>query len=120
MYKSKKKIYLQQKKRFLNKIVGTNLKPRLSIFKSYNHMYVQIIDDTCSKTLISSSTLILNLKKKNILLSKINIAILLGKDIAKKALSINIKNVILDCKNKRYSGCIKYFANSARINGLFF
>jgi large subunit ribosomal protein L18 len=55
--KEKRKLYLQKRKRYLNKIFGTINKPRLSIFKSNKHIYAQIIDDTHANTLISYSSL---------------------------------------------------------------
>ena len=62
MKKKEKKLYLQEKKRYLKKIVGTIDKPRLSIFRSHSHIYAQLIDDTRACTLTSCSTL----EKKNL------------------------------------------------------
>ena len=52
MKKKLKKIYLQEKKRYLKKIVGTFKKPRLSVFKSHKHCYAQLIDDKKGHTLV--------------------------------------------------------------------
>ena len=57
MKKAIKKIHLQGKKRFLKKIVGTSIKPRLSVYRSHKHIYGQLIDDKNGKTLAFSSTL---------------------------------------------------------------
>ena len=63
MKKKAKKIYLQQKKRYLKKIVGTLEKPRLSVFRSHKHIYAQLIDDKNAQTLAFSSTLDKELSK---------------------------------------------------------
>lgn len=90
--------------------------PRLSVFRSNRHLWVQIIDDQKQKTLASSSTKKLGLKSGN----KTEQAIELGKDIAKKALEAKIKEVRFDRGSYRYHGRVKALADSARKEGLKF
>jgi large subunit ribosomal protein L18 len=81
----KKKIYLQQKRRYLKKIIGTSAKPRLSVFRSHQHIYAQLIDDQTSHTLASSSTL-----EKDLILTNSSAtqssAFIIGENLALKAL----------------------------------
>lgn len=80
----KKKIYLQQKRRYLKKIIGTSAKPRLSVFRSHQHIYAQLIDDQTSHTLASSSTL-----EKDLILTNSSAtqssAFIIGENLALKA-----------------------------------
>ena len=64
MTKKVKKLYLQQKKRYLKKIVGSSEKPRLAVFRSHQHIYAQLIDDSNNCTLAASSTLTKDLQSK--------------------------------------------------------
>ena len=93
---------------------------RLSIFKSANHFYAQIIDDKNQKTLISSSTLLKEFKALVPPLSGIAAAKWVGQDIAKKACDAGIKQVVFDKGSFLYHGRIKAMADSARENGLDF
>jgi large subunit ribosomal protein L18 len=135
MKKKLKKIYLQQKKRYLKKIIGTLKKPRLSVFKSHKHIYAQLIDDTNGSTLAFSSSLDKILKEQffNFISSeeqkdknskkKITpqqIAFLVGENLGKKAVSKKISSVIFDRGNHRYHGRIKNIAEGARKQGLIF
>jgi large subunit ribosomal protein L18 len=97
---------------YLKKI--DNLKPRLVISKSNNHLIAQIVDDSVGKTLVSSSTKQLK-KQANLATAK-----LIGEDIAKKALNKNITTVVFDRGGNVYHGQIKILADTARANGLKF
>nr|YP_010127943.1 50S ribosomal protein L18 [Lessonia flavicans]QPP20470.1 50S ribosomal protein L18 [Lessonia flavicans] len=101
-------------------IKGNNLKPRLAVFRSNKHIYAQVIDDSCSKTIISCSTLELEVKAKcektsNKLASKI-----VGEIIGTRLLKENIKEIIFDRGKKSYHGRIKELAEGARLVGLNF
>nr|YP_011005157.1 50S ribosomal protein L18 [Aureophycus aleuticus]WAM62020.1 50S ribosomal protein L18 [Aureophycus aleuticus] len=101
-------------------IKGNNLKPRLAVFRSNKHIYAQVIDDSCSKTIISCSTLELEVKAKcektsNKLASKI-----VGEIIGTRLLEENIKEIIFDRGKKSYHGRIKELAEGARLVGLSF
>jgi large subunit ribosomal protein L18 len=119
--KAKKKLYIQQKKRYLSNIFGTNNKPRLSIFRSNSHIYSQIIDDLNGFTLCSFSTL--EFKKSlgiSFKVTKKNYASLVGKIIANKAKLLGINTVTFDRGKKEYKGRIKSLAEGARSEHLKF
>lgn len=101
--------------RIRNKISGTTNVPRVSIFKSNSHFYVQIIDDSNSKTIISSSTQQLKLKSNNI-----DNVLKVALDLSKKAKSKKIKKVVFDRSGYIYHGKIKAFADKLRQEGLEF
>lgn len=123
MKKKLKKLYLQKRKRIFSKILGTNLKPRLSIFKSNRHIYGQIINDAIGHTLVAYNTLMLKkeinldeLKKDN----SVSRFSLTGERLALRAKKESIKNVVCDIGNNRYHGNIKELAEGARKAGLIF
>jgi len=121
MKKKRKKIFLQQKKRrYLNKIFGTQEKPRLSVFKSHNHIYAQLIDDQNGHTLVSSSTLDKQLKTDLTSTNTKIAAFSVGERLATKAVKQAIKKVVFDRGNKTYHGKIKSLADGARQQGLVF
>ncbi len=120
MKKQIDKIYIQQKKRYLKKIVGTILQPRLSIFKSNKHIYGQIIDDNHSKTLVALSTLDKKIKLSTIFLNKKETAFKIGNNLALKALNKQINFIRLDRKNLYYHGIIKNFIDGIITGGLSF
>ncbi|MGB5288639.1 MAG: 50S ribosomal protein L18 [Ignavibacteriaceae bacterium] len=103
------------------KISGTTEKPRLSVYRSLDNIYAQIIDDTTGNTLIAVSSL--NKEAKAELKSvkgKTNKSKLVGSLLAKKALEKNIKNVVFDRGGFRYHGRVKALADGAREGGLVF
>jgi large subunit ribosomal protein L18 len=120
MKKNIKKIYLQQKKRYLKKIIGSLEKPRLSVFRSHKHIYAQLIDDKSGKTLGSSSTLETTIKSNFKSTSTKEASFSVGESIAEKALSTGIKTIIFDRGDRPYHGRIEQVAEGARSKGLFF
>lgn len=121
MKKHVKKIYLQQKKRYLKKIKGTPEKPRLSVFRSHQHIYAQLIDDKNGKTLAFSSTLdpqVTPLIERKAASQQASYAV--GENLAKKALGKEVSTVAFDRGNKPYHGRIKSLAEGARNAGLVF
>lgn len=120
MKKKGKKLYLQQKKRALKKIVGTSVKPRLAVFRSHKHIYGQLIDDETSTTLAFSSTLDKKLMESVESTANIESANLVGQDLAKKAKLRNIEKIIFDRGTKPYHGRIQGLAEGARKEGLVF
>jgi large subunit ribosomal protein L18 len=108
------------RRRIHQKVKGTAEKPRLCVFRSNNHIYAQIIDDTIGKTLVSSSSL----EKSDLLKiqtgSTCEASASVGKLIAKKSLAINITNVVFDRGGRLYHGRIKSLAEAAREEGLIF
>ena len=108
-------------KRIRRKIVGTKERPRLSVKRSINHLYAQIVDDTDGKTLVQVSTLSADLKDK---LSKgagnVKGAVLLGAALAEKCKKAGITKVVFDRAGYLYHGRVKALAESARKGGLSF
>ena len=91
---------------------------RLSVFRSNNHLYVQLIDDNNGTTLASASSLEKSIKDKK--LQRKEIAELIGKNIAKKIISKGIDKVAFDRGKYKYHGLIKILAEAARSEGLNF
>ena len=91
---------------------------RLSVFRSNNHLYVQLIDDSNGITIASSSSLEKSIKDKK--LKRKEIAELIGKNIAKKIISKGIDKVAFDRGKYKYHGLIKILAEAARSEGLNF
>lgn len=112
---SRKKRHLRVRKR----IFGTAERPRLNVFKSLNHIYVQLIDDAKGHTLAQASTLDPELKNVAKGANKES-AKLVGKLIAKRALEKGIKDVVFDRGGYIYHGTIKELADAAREGGLNF
>lgn len=106
---------LIKKVRVRKKLSGTLERPRLSVFKSANHIYAQLIDDNAGNTICSASTL--KVKEK---LTGIAAAKKVGVEIAKLALAKNIKQVVFDRNGFMYHGRIKAIADGAREAGLSF
>lgn len=102
------------KYRVRNKISGTAERPRMSVFRSNKQIYVQIIDDIASKTLVSASSL--GLEK----MPKCEQAAKVGALIAEKALKAGITTVVFDRNGYLYHGRIKEVADGARNGGLKF
>lgn len=107
---------LRRKNRVRAKISGTANRPRLSVFRSNRGLYLQIIDDTIGKTLVSAHTKEIKDNKLN----KIDLAKALGLIIADKALAKGIKEIVFDRSAYRYHGRVKAVADSAREKGLVF
>lgn len=101
-------------------IKGNNLKPRLAVFRSNKHIYAQVIDDSCSKTIISCSTLELEVKAKCEKTSNKPASKIVGEIIGTRLLEENIKEIIFDRGKKSYHGRIKELAEGARLVGLNF
>jgi large subunit ribosomal protein L18 len=102
------------------KIRGTSVKPRLVVFRSHKHIYVQIIDDSSAETITSCSTVEPEIKSQLSSTSNINASIIVGETIGKRLFAKNIKTVIFDRKGKPYHGRIKAVAEAARASGLNF
>ena len=103
-----------------NRFSGTAARPRLAVFRSNNHMYAQIIDDTVGKTLVSASTVQKDVKDQLEKTNDVAAAAYLGQVIAKKALEAGITTVVFDRGGFIYQGKIKALADAAREAGLEF
>ena len=110
------KARLKNKIRVRKKVSGSEERPRLCVFRSGKHMYAQIVDDVNQKTLVSASTLALELKKS----SSKEAAMAMGKELAKKALEKKIEAIVFDRSGYVYHGRVKAVAEGAREAGLKF
>lgn len=106
--------------RIRNKVSGTGECPRLSVYRSLNGIYVQLIDDTKGVTLVSASTLDKDLKPSLEGKTKVEQAKLVGNLVAERALKNNIKCIVFDRAGYLYTGRVKAVAEAARNAGLKF
>lgn len=112
---------LRRHKRIRKDIVGTKERPRLSVRRSLNHLYAQVVDDTAGKTLVQVSTLSPDLKdslKKGA--GNVKGAVVLGAAIAEKCKKEGITKVVFDRAGYMYHGRVKALAEAARKGGLSF
>ena len=107
-------------RRLRNRLAGTAERPRLAVFRSNNHMYAQIIDDTVGTTLVSASTVQKDVKAELEKTNNVDAAAYLGTVIAKKAIEKGINTVVFDRGGFIYQGKIKALADAAREAGLEF
>ena len=106
--------------RVRKKISGTPEMPRLCVYRSLNHMYAQVIDDTVGKTLVSCSTLDPKVKGQLSELDKKGASRLVGKTIAERAIAAGIQQVVFDRGGYVYTGRVAELAAGAREAGLDF
>lgn len=106
--------------RVRKKISGTAERPRLSVYRSSNHIYAQIIDDVKGNTLCSASTLDKDIAKKAAKATKSEASKLVGAAIAKKATKLGLKEVVFDRGGYLYTGRVQALADAAREAGLEF
>ena len=116
--KSRTLVRLDKHRRVRNRFAGTPERPRLAVFRSNNHMYAQIIDDTVGNTLCSASTLEKELKLEKT--NNVEAAAAVGTAVAKKALEKGITTVVFDRGGFKYDGKVKALADAAREAGLTF
>ena len=117
---SRKDVRVKKHMKVRNRLSGTAERPRLAVFRSNNHMYAQIIDDTVGNTLVSASTLQKDVKAELEKTNNVEAAAKLGEVIAKKALDKGITTVVFDRGGFVYQGKIKALADAAREAGLEF
>lgn len=118
--KSRAVVRENKHRRLRNRFSGTAERPRLAVFRSNNHMYAQIIDDTVGNTLVSASTLQKDVKAELEKTNNVDAAAYLGTVIAKKAIEKGITTVVFDRGGFIYQGKIKALAEAAREAGLEF
>ena len=118
--KSRTVVREQKHRRLRNRFSGTAERPRLAVFRSNNHMYAQIIDDTVGKTLVSASTLDKDVKAELEKTNNVEAATVVGTVVAKKALENGITTVVYDRGGFVYEGKVKALAEAAREAGLEF
>jgi large subunit ribosomal protein L18 len=115
-----KKARLRRKRRVHKKLVGTPERPRLSVFRSNRHIYVQIIDDIAGVTLASAGTRNQTLRNAIKQTGNVEAAKIVGGEIAKQAMQVGIKTVKFDRNRFKYHGRVKALAEAARQAGLIF
>lgn len=123
--KNKSKVQSRNKRkvRLRNKIKGTPERPRLTVYRSLNQIYAQLIDDVNGKSLTSVSSISKIIKEKSgksDKKGKIGLSKLVGEQIAKKAKDLKIEQVVFDRNGFVYHGRVKALADSAREGGLKF
>ena len=114
------KIRVKRKKRVRGKIFGTKTRPRLSVFRSAQHIYVQAIADDVGRTLAEASTLSKEIKGTFEELKKVDAAKAVGKLVSKRLKAIGIDHVVFDRGRYLYHGRIEALADAARESGLKF
>jgi len=119
--KTKEEKRKRRQARIRTKISGSAICPRLAVFKSNKHMFVQLIDDVAGKTLVSASDQEIKTEKgKKVDFAKVETSTAVGRLIAEKALAQKIKEVKFDRGGNRFMGRIKAIADGAREGGLKF
>ena len=117
---SRSEVRVKKHARLRNRYSGTAQRPRLAVFRSNNHMYAQIIDDTVGKTLVAASTVEADVKKELEKTNNVDAAAYVGKVIAERAVEKGIKEVVFDRGGFIYQGKVQALADAAREAGLEF
>lgn len=117
---SRSEVRVKKHLKLRNRFTGTPERPRLAVFRSNNHMYAQIVDDSVGHTLVAASTLEKDVKAELSKTNDVAAAAYLGTAIAKKALEKGIKTVVFDRGGFIYQGKVKALADAARAAGLEF
>lgn len=116
-----KTLFERRKRRNRFKLASvTTDRPRLSVFRSKNHIYAQIIDDQKHSTVTAASSIDKELKKKLKKTSDVAAAEVVGKLVAERAVKLGIKEVVFDRGGYIYHGRVKALADAARSAGLSF
>ena len=118
--KSRTVVRENKHRRMRHHLAGTAMRPRLAVFRSNNHMYAQIIDDTVGNTIVSASTLDKDIKGAVEKTNNVDAAAQVGTSIAKKALEKGITTVVFDRGGYIYHGKVQALADAAREAGLTF
>ena len=118
--KSRSEVRVKKHNRLRNHLSGTTECPRLAVFRSDNHMYAQIIDDTVGNTLVAASTLEADIKKELEKTNNVDAAAYVGKVIGERAVEKGIKEVVFDRGGFIYQGIVQALADAAREAGLEF
>ncbi len=106
--------------RVRRKVGGTTERPRLSVYRSLNHVYAQVIDDTCGHTLAAASSLESLVKSQSAQQPKTDTAKTVGELIGQRAKAQGVTKVVFDRGGYKFHGRIKALADAARKEGLVF
>ena len=118
--KEVRKLRLARHKRLRHKVSGTPQRPRLCVFRSLNHIYGQIIDDSNSHTIAAASSLEPEIRQSGGKASKSELSRIVGSAIAKRGLMKGTREVVFDRGGYKYHGRVKALAEAAREGGLIF
>lgn len=118
--KAKIKARLARKSRVRKQVSGTTERPRLTVYKSVKHIYVQIVDDTTGQTLAAASSMGRDVRDDLKKTATVEAARIVGLAIGRKALSRDITKVVFDRNGYPYHGKVKALADAAREAGLQF
>ena len=116
----RRKARLRRRAHIRKRVSGTPERPRLSVFRSLDHIYAQVVDDTVGCTLVSASTIDREIRDDVAGLAKVDQARVVGKTVAERALAKGVKMVVFDRGGYKYHGRVKALAESAREAGLDF
>lgn len=111
---------LRRHRRVRVRVSGTPQRPRLSVFRSLNHFYVQLIDDVAGRTLVTASTLDEEIRRKESPGNKSAKAKMVGELLARRARDKGIKEIVFDRGGYLFHGRVKALAEAARAGGLEF
>lgn len=117
---SKSEVRIKKHNRLRNRFAGTSERPRLAVFRSNNHMYAQIIDDSVGNTLVAASTAEKEAKAELSKTDDVAAAAYVGSLIAKRAIEKGIDVVVFDRGGFIYQGKVQALADAAREAGLKF
>ena len=117
---SRSEVRVKKHTRMRNRFAGTAERPRLAVFRSNNHMYAQIIDDTVGNTLVAASTTEKAAREELEHTNTVEAAAYVGTLIAKRALEKGIDTVVFDRGGFIYHGKVQALADAAREAGLKF
>ena len=118
--KSRSEVRVNKHRKLRNRFSGTAERPRLAVFRSNNHMYAQIIDDTVGNTLVAASTVEKAVSAELEKTNNFDAAAYMGTVIDKRAIEKGINTVVFDRGGFIYQGKIKALADAAREAGLEF
>jgi len=118
--RSRNQLRVRRHARVRKRLTGVQQRPRLSVFRSLHHIYVQLIDDATGRTLAAASTREKDVAKGLKSLTTIGAAEKIGKTIAERAKEKGISSVVFDRGGYKYHGRIKALADAARGAGLEF
>lgn len=106
--------------RVRRKVVGTPSRPRLNVFRSLEHIYAQVIDDSRGYTLAAASTMDSDIRDETSSMKKVDAAKRVGAVVAERAKAAGVTSVVFDRGGYQYHGRVKALADAAREGGLDF
>jgi large subunit ribosomal protein L18 len=117
---TRRELRLRRHARVRAQLAGTAQRPRLNVFRSLSNIYVQVIDDSTGKTLVSASSLDNELRTQMLGKKKTEQAKLIGQAVAQRAVAQGVRQVVFDRGGYKYHGRVKAVADGAREGGLEF